>query len=160
MNCISSEHKQSVKSSLEEGTLVVIEADDQALPRFEKEEKEKNHVARLKHWEKKLYDTAWKDYLKFSQATRQSISTARRVMCVICHVSARNCLEGKDEYQEIAKNKRHNTITLYKLIGKICNGSTLVVQEDMLENLVELLCNFVLLKDNYNSLWKHVEVLE
>ena len=161
MNFIASKCGQSVKASIEEGTLVVIEMDDSIMPRFDAEEEEKAYVTGLKHWEKKLHNAAWEDYLKFRRVIRQGLSTVHGVICSLCHVSIRNCLEGEVEFQDMIKNKKHSAITLHKLIEKTCNGSTSVVREDVIGNLVESLHNYALVRgDDYESLSKHVEVSE
>ena len=56
------------------------------------------------------------------------------------------------------KKKMHSAITLHKLIQKICNDLISIVQEDVIRNLVESLCNYILVKGNgYDFLSKHME---
>ena len=56
------------------------------------------------------------------------------------------------------KDNLFSAITLYKLIHKICNGSTFVVVEDVIGNAVESLYSVILLKgEDFLSLPKYLE---
>ena len=56
------------------------------------------------------------------------------------------------------KNNLFNAITLHKLVRKICNGSTYVVVEDVIKNVIECMHAVMLLKrDDFNSLPKYLE---
>ena len=49
-------------------------------------------------------------------------------------------------------------MVLCQLIKRICNGSTSVVVEDGIVNLVEALCSFTLIRgDEYDAFPKHME---
>ena len=59
------------------------------------------------------------------------------------------------------KDNLFNTITLHKLIRKICNGSTYVVVEDVIRNAMECMHVVMLLKgDDFDSLPKYLEAAQ
>ena len=55
----------------------------------------------------------------------------------------------------------HYAMVLHQLIKRICNGSTSVVVEDFLGNIIEALCNFTLIQgDEYDTLPNHIEAYQ
>ena len=59
----------------------------------------------------------------------------------------------------MVKSNWYKAIKLYKLVQKNYNGSTSIVVEDVLGNIVESLYNLVLIRrDNYTSLLIYLEV--
>jgi len=160
MDYIGCTFGQSVKASLIAGELVVTEVDESLLPKFVTAEAEKDYLSELKHWEKELYKQAKDDFRKFSWDIRRDLSFVYGILYSLCHVSLRNKLEVDSGYQKMVSTKRFNAIVLYQRMRKICNGSTSVVGEDVLGNLMESLYNFLLIKgDDHESLWHYRETL-
>ena len=59
------------------------------------------------------------------------------------------------------KLKKFNSITLYDLIKKIYSGLIVVVVDNILENLIEAIYRFLIIRGkDYNSLEKYTEVLD
>ena len=50
-----------------------------------------------------------------------------------------NRLEAETEYQLMVSKNRHDEMVICRLIKRICDGSTNVIVEDTLGNLVEAL---------------------
>ena len=60
----------------------------------------------------------------------------------------------------VASN-RFNMLILYKLVKKNYNSSTIVVVDDVVDNFIESLYNYILIKDNdFESLPKYLEASE
>ena len=55
MDYAGSTFGKSMKTSFLSGEIMVTLVDTNLLIKFETEEVEKNHIAKLKHWEKKLH---------------------------------------------------------------------------------------------------------
>ena len=80
------------------------------------------------------------------------------ILDTLCHISLYSCLEAEPEYQNMIKDNLFNTITLHKLVLKICNRSTFVVVEDVIGNALESIYLVMLLKgENFPSLSKYLE---
>ena len=89
---------------------------------------------------------------------RKDLSTVCGLLCSLFHVSLQNKLEIEADYQLMVARKRHNSMMLHQLIKKMCNGSTSVVVEEVLGNLVEALHNFVLIRgEEHDTLPKCME---
>ena len=79
----------------------------------------------------------------------------------LCELSLRNRLEAEPEYEAMHKSKRYCAMKLLGLIKKICNGSTRVVVDDVVGNLLESLFNAVWIRgDDFPSLPKYIEALD
>lgn len=64
-----------------------------------------------------------------------------------------NQIEAEPEYQMMIKKNRFCTLKLCKLIKKIVNGSTVVIVEDVIGNMIEALFNFALIRgEEYEGL--------
>jgi len=161
LNFVASKYGQSVKVSLEVREMVVTEVNKSLLRKFETEKEKTDYLATLEFWEKEEYEVVRDDYNKFSRVIRKDLLAVYGVMLSMCYISVVNYLETKDNYQKMNKSKRFNTMTLYSLIKKIYNGSTLVIVEDMIDNVLEVLYNFVLIRrEEYDSLAKYLEASE
>lgn len=75
-------------------------------------------------------------------------------------VSLKSRLEGELEYQTIVVSNRYYIMRLHSLVKKNCNGSTNVVVDDIIGNLVESLYGIILMRgDDYTSFSKYLEAL-
>ena len=73
-------------------------------------------------------------------------------------MTLRNRLEAEPDYQDIIKNEGYNVMTLHKLVKKICNGSSAVMVNDVLGNILESMYNCMLIRgDDYPTLAKYLE---
>ena len=150
---VGSRHGQSVKASLEAGELIVTEVDEGILKKFDTEADMKAYVTSLKYWEQELHTHTKENYNKFSVVICQRLSTVYGVLCSICDIRLRNRMEAEPKYQDMLKTKRYCAIKLLDLVRKMCNGSTCVIVDDVIGNLIESLCNVVLIRgDDFKSL--------
>ena len=59
------------------------------------------------------------------------------------------------------EKNRWDAMKLYKLVKKNCNGSTVVVVDDVIGNLIEGIFNFVLIRgDDYDALPQYLKAYE
>ena len=63
-----------------------------------------------------------------------------------CNLSLRNRLENEPEYQVMKAKNRFDAVKLHKLIHKNCNGSATVINSDKVGNLIEGLCNCMMVR--------------
>jgi len=135
LNYVGSKYGQSVRASLVAGSLIVTEVDKKLLTKFKTADDEKKYLESFVYWQQKEYKAALDDYQYFSCIIRMDLS--------------------------MVSQERFDSKTLHRLIRKICNGSTSVVGEDVLGNLMESLYSFLMIRgDDYDSLPKYLEVLE
>lgn len=161
LNFVASKYGQSVKVSLEVREMVVTEVNKSLLRKFKTKKEKTDYLATLEFWEKEEYEVVRDDYNKFSRVIRKDLLVVYGVMLSMCYISVVNYLETEDNYQKMNESKRFNAMTLYSLIKKIYNGSTLVIVEDMIDNVLEVLYNFVLIRgEEYDSLAKYLEASE
>jgi len=78
----------------------------------------------------------------------------------MCHDSVRGRLSAEVDYQSIISQRRYNSMMLYRFIQRICNGSTSVIGEDVIGNMMESLYNFLMVRgEDYESVPKYFEVV-
>ena len=158
LDYIGGKFGQSVKASLQAGELIITEVDETLLPKFDTEAEMKAHVAALKYWEQEEYTQAKEDYQKFSRLVRQSLSTVYGTLMSVCDISLRSRLESEPEYQVMVQSNRYCAMKLYSLVKRNCNGSTYVMVDDVMGNLIEALYSVLLIRgDEYPNLPKYLE---
>ena len=146
-----------MKAPLKAGELIITEVDEKYLKRFDAEDEMKAYVASLKCWEQELHTQTKENHNKFSVVMRQRLSTVYGTLHSICGLSLRNRLETEPEYLEMVKAKRYCSMKLLDLVKKICNGSTYVIVDDVVGNLIESLYNVMLIRgDDFNSLPRYL----
>ena len=109
----------------------------------------------------KLYHSTLEDYAKYSHTIREDLSSVHRILCGLCDIGLQSRLEAEPEYQDMEKKNRYNAMKLYELVKKNCNGSTVVVVDDVIGNLIEGLYNFVLMcGKEYDALPRYLQAFE
>ena len=82
------------------------------------------------------------------------------ILYSLCYENLRSQLIIDTEYCRIFSKKRFNIIKLHELIRKSYNGPISIVSRDVLGNLVEYLCNILIIREeDYDLLPKYFEVL-
>ena len=158
MDHVGSKHGQSERSCLEAREIVVTEVVESVLIKFDTEVEMKTHVATLKFWEQEQYTLAKENYNKYSMVVRQRLSSVYGTLFPLCEVSLRSRLEAEPECQKMVKTKRYCAMKLYELARKNYNGSTHVVVDDVVGNILEALYNVLLITgDDFQSLPKYLE---
>jgi len=160
LNYVGSKYGQSVRASLIAGSLIVTEVDEELLPKFNTADAEKKYLDSLAYWQQEEYKAAKEDYRKFSFDIRRDLSMVYETMYSMCHESVRGRLVADVDYHLMVSKRRYNSMTLYKLIRKICNGSMSVVSGDVLGNLMESLYTLLMVRgEDYESFPKYFEVV-
>ena len=132
--------------------------DSSKLPRFKTKEEKKEYLDKLEFWEQEEYQETKEDYQKFSHIIRKDLVVVYGILETLCYISLRSWLEAEPEYERMMKDNLFNTITLHKLVQKICNGSTCIIVEDVIGNTMECMYAVMLLKgDDFDSLLMHLE---
>ena len=126
--------------------IIVTEVDEDVIPKLDKKDEKLAHLKEFKWWEKKEYERTIEDYVKFSRVMRKDVSTVCGVMHGLCDAGLRNRIEMKPPHQVMTKNNWHCTIVLCGLVKNNCNGSTSVVIDNVLGNLIEVLLNDALIR--------------
>ena len=158
---IASKCRQSARALLLAEEVVVTEVDEDLIPKFDAEDEEKAYLATLKHWEKKLHHSTIEDYTKFSYVIQKDLTTIHGILFKLCDVGLQNRIKAEPEYQAMVKRNRFYTLKLWKLIEKICNGSTAAVVEDVIGNMIEALFNFFLAHgEEYDALSRCLQAYE
>ena len=161
LTCITAKYDQSVKMSLVAGEVVVTEVDEDLIPKFETKAEEDTYLAGLKHWQVKQYHATLEDYTKFSRIIWKDLATVQGVLFGLCNVSLQNRIEAEPEYQLMVKRNRFCTMKLHDLVKKVMNGSTAVVVEDVIGNMIEAMFNFMLIRaEEYEALPKYLQAFE
>ena len=68
------------------------------------------------------------------------------ILFSICETSLQNRIESEPDYQGMLKKNTLCAIKLQNVLRNDWNGSTVVVVEDIIGNLIEALFNFVLIR--------------
>ena len=159
MDYVGSKYGQSAKASIIAGKLVVTEVNKSLLKKFKTKEDQKKYLAGLECWEEEEYLVTKDDYHKFSSTIRTNSPAVYSNLFTICSASLQNRLESEPEYQVIVQEDGYGMIVLYKLVKKICNGSSYIVVNNMLGNVLEAMYNFIFIKDDkYLLLVKYLEI--
>ena len=127
LNFVGVKYGQSVRASLETGRIIVTEVDEKLLPKFKTANDEKTYLESLAYWQQKEYKAALDNYRYFSCIIRRNLSAVYGVMYSMCRDSLRSHLIVEPDYQSMVSQKRFNSMTLCRLVRKICNGSTSMV---------------------------------
>ena len=131
---------------------MVTEIDEIFLKKIKNEKERKEHFATVDLCEKEHYERAKDYHAKLSRTMRKDLSAMRGVLYSMCHISVTNIIKTEDEHLEMSSNKRHNETTLLAFIRKIYNGSASVTIEDVIGNVLESLCIFMLIRGEDNGL--------
>ena len=109
----------------------------------------------------KLYHSTLEDYAKYSRAIREDLSSVHGILYGLCNIGLQSRLEAEPKYQNMEKKNRCNVMKLCELVKKNCNGSAVVVVDDVIGNLIEGLCNFVLMRgEEYDALPRYLQAFE
>ena len=155
---LASKFGQSTKASLLAETLVVTEVDSSKLPKFKTKKEKAEYLATLEFWEQEECEETKEDYQKFSRIIRKDLAAVCGILDSMCHISLRSRLEAEPKYQKMISNNLFSTITLFKLVRKICNESTFVLVEDVIGNAVEAMHSVMILRgEDYPYLPKYLE---
>ena len=100
---------------------MVTEVDANLLLKFETEEAEKNHIVKLKYWEKKLCEQAKNDFRKLRFNIGRYLSLVCSILYLLYHKSLRSRLKIEIEYWNMINQNKFDMTVLHKLIRKICN---------------------------------------
>ena len=133
---------QSVKVSMLSDKMIVAEVDDKLIPKFKTEEDEKTHVETLEHWETELHEQNKDNHIKSSSLTRKDLSSVHIMLHSLCHISLRNRIEREVDYHDMVNTCKCDVMKLCILMKKTCNGSTTVLVDDMLGNVVDTLRSY------------------
>ena len=139
---VAAKYGQSAKASLLASEIIVTEVDEDLIPKFDEEEDERVHLAGLRYLERKLCHSTLEDYAKFSRIIRKDLATVYGVLHGLCDAGLQNRIEAEPDYQAMVKKSRFCAIKLHGLVKKICNGSIVVIVEDVIGNAIEALFNF------------------
>ena len=83
------------------------------------------------------------------------------VLFSVCHLILRKRLEEEPECQQMKTDEIEDAMQLYELAIKICNGSTGVVNDDVMGSMIECLRGILHLRDEEcDSLSKHLYLSE
>lgn len=83
------------------------------------------------------------------------------ILFSLCDTSMRQRVEVEPEYKTMLNSNRFDAIKLYQIICKSCNGSTLVIVEDILGNLIEGIYNYFLMSgENHEMILKYHKATE
>ena len=125
--------------------------DRSTLPMHVMEEAEKTHVEKLNRWEKKVYKQAEDDYFKFRRIKRQNFAMSYGILLGLCEDSLKSRLGAEIEFQNMVRNKGFCVMKLHHLIKKVCNGSSGLMVEDVVGNMMEAMCSMIFVKGEDNT---------
>ena len=118
-------------------------------------------MATLELWEQENYQSAKDNYIKFSRSIRRYVSAVYGALHSMYHLTLNNRLEAEANHKEMVLKTRFNSIVLHKLIRKACNGSIVVVAENVVGRMIECLHNYMLMRwEDYDTLPKYLEASE
>ena len=98
LTCVTAKFGKGMIASLLSGEIVVTEVDEGLTPKFDTEYEEKEHLADLKHWERKLHHSTLEDCTKFNRAMLKDLASACGILFGFCDVSMHNLLEAEPEH--------------------------------------------------------------
>ena len=126
--------------------MTLTEVDTNKLPKFKTEDEMNLHVKKLEYWQQEEYQTLKEGCVKFNRLIRKNLATVHGTLFFVCHLSLTTRLKAEPVYQEMITDKIEDAMKLHELVRKICNGSTGVVNDDVIGSMVESLYSLLCLR--------------
>ena len=118
LNYVGTKFGQSVRVSLVSGEVIVMELDEDLIPKLKTLEEKKKYFDGLEHWSQKLYDQTKEEYVKFSLIIIQDLSSAYGILLSIIDVTLHNWVEVEPEHQKMITRNCSDAIILCQLARK------------------------------------------